>query len=86
MRLLIAGGGTGGHLFPGMAVAEEVVRRGGQVLFVGTSRGLEARAVPAAGYPLELLELSGLKRVGLVASVRSLLRLRGGPLCPKLRA
>ena len=58
-----------------MAVAEEVVRRGGQVLFVGTSRGLEARAVPAAGYPLELLELSGLKRVGLVASVRSLLRL-----------
>jgi UDP-N-acetylglucosamine--N-acetylmuramyl-(pentapeptide) pyrophosphoryl-undecaprenol N-acetylglucosamine transferase len=75
MRLLIAGGGTGGHLFPGMAVAEEVVRRGGQVLFVGTSRGLEARAVPAAGYPLELLELSGLKRVGLVASLRSLLRL-----------
>ena len=75
MRLLIAGGGTGGHLYPGMAVAEEVVRRGGQVLFVGTSRGLEARAVPAAGYPLELLEVSGLKRVGLTATVRSLLRL-----------
>jgi UDP-N-acetylglucosamine--N-acetylmuramyl-(pentapeptide) pyrophosphoryl-undecaprenol N-acetylglucosamine transferase len=75
MRLLIAGGGTGGHLFPGMAVAEEVVRRGGQVMFVGTSRGLEARAVPAAGYPLELLEVSGLKRVGPVATLRSLLRL-----------
>ncbi|HEX7598554.1 MAG TPA: undecaprenyldiphospho-muramoylpentapeptide beta-N-acetylglucosaminyltransferase, partial [Polyangia bacterium] len=75
MRLLIAGGGTGGHLFPGMAVAEEVVRRGGQVMFVGTSRGLEARAVPAAGYPLELLEVSGLKRVGRVATLRSLLRL-----------
>jgi UDP-N-acetylglucosamine--N-acetylmuramyl-(pentapeptide) pyrophosphoryl-undecaprenol N-acetylglucosamine transferase len=75
MRLLVAGGGTGGHLFPGIAVAEEVVRRGGQVMFVGTSRGLEARAVPAAGYPLELLEVSGLKRMSLGATIRSLYRL-----------
>ncbi len=75
MRLLIAGGGTGGHLYPGLAVAEEVKARGGEVLFVGTERGLEARVVPAAGYPLELVTVSGLKRVGLGARLRGLARL-----------
>jgi UDP-N-acetylglucosamine--N-acetylmuramyl-(pentapeptide) pyrophosphoryl-undecaprenol N-acetylglucosamine transferase len=76
MRLLIAGGGTGGHLYPGIAVAEEVMARpGGEVLFVGTRRGLEARVVPAAGYPLELLEVSGLKRMGALGVVRGLARL-----------
>src|SRR5436190_4126659 len=75
MRLLIAGGGTGGHLYPGLAVAEEVRTRGGEVLFVGTTRGLEARVVPAAGYPLELLEVSGLKRVGGLAFLRGLGRI-----------
>jgi UDP-N-acetylglucosamine--N-acetylmuramyl-(pentapeptide) pyrophosphoryl-undecaprenol N-acetylglucosamine transferase len=76
MRLIIAGGGTGGHLTPGLAVAEEVMARpGGEVLFVGTTRGIEARMVPAAGYPLELLEVSGLKRVGRQAFLRGLGRL-----------
>ncbi len=76
MRLLVAGGGTGGHLFPGIAIAEEVVRRsGGEVLFVGTSRGIETRAVPAAGYRLETLQVSGLKRVGVAGTLRGLWRL-----------
>ncbi len=75
LRLLVAGGGTGGHLFPGIAVADEVIRRGGgEVLFVGTSRGIETRAVPAAGYALETLQVSGLKRVGLAGTVRGLVR------------
>lgn len=75
MRLLIAGGGTGGHLYPGIALADEVIRRGGsEVLFVGTSRGIETRAVPAAGYPLETLEVTGLKRMGLAGTVRGLFR------------
>jgi len=76
VRLLVAGGGTGGHLFPGIAIADEVMRRGqGHVLFVGTSRGIEVRAVPAAGYDLETLQVSGLKRMGLAGTLRGLLRL-----------
>jgi UDP-N-acetylglucosamine--N-acetylmuramyl-(pentapeptide) pyrophosphoryl-undecaprenol N-acetylglucosamine transferase len=76
MRVLIAGGGTGGHLYPGIAIAEEVTARpGGEVLFVGSRRGLEARVVPALGYPLELMTVSGLKRVGPLEFATGLARL-----------
>ncbi|MFA7059465.1 MAG: undecaprenyldiphospho-muramoylpentapeptide beta-N-acetylglucosaminyltransferase [Pedobacter sp.] len=63
MRLIIAGGGTGGHLFPGIAVAEEFLARDPQneVIFVGTAHGIEARAVPAAGYRLELISAAGIR-------------------------
>ena len=50
-RVLIAGGGTGGHIIPALAVARELVERhGAEVLFVGTARGLEMRLVPEAGF------------------------------------
>ena len=64
--ILIAAGGTGGHLFPGIAVADELVRRdaGTRVVFVGTPRGLESRLVPKAGYELELLPIKPLNAVG----------------------
>jgi UDP-N-acetylglucosamine--N-acetylmuramyl-(pentapeptide) pyrophosphoryl-undecaprenol N-acetylglucosamine transferase len=63
MRMLIAGGGTGGHLFPGIALAEEFTTRhpGNAVLFVGSRRGLEARVVPASGFRLETISVRGLK-------------------------
>jgi UDP-N-acetylglucosamine--N-acetylmuramyl-(pentapeptide) pyrophosphoryl-undecaprenol N-acetylglucosamine transferase len=77
VRLLIAGGGTGGHVFPGIALAQEVVGRhpANDVVFVGTSRGLEATAVPRAGFPLELVDVRGLKGKGLLGVVAGLLRL-----------
>ena len=77
MRLLVAGGGTGGHVFPGVAIAEEVVTRhpGNDVVFVGTARGLEATVVPKAGFPLELIEVRGLKGKGIAETLKNLLLL-----------
>jgi UDP-N-acetylglucosamine--N-acetylmuramyl-(pentapeptide) pyrophosphoryl-undecaprenol N-acetylglucosamine transferase len=78
LRVLVAGGGTGGHLYPGIAIAEEVkTTTGGEAVFVGTSRGLETRLVPAAGFSLELVRVSGLKRMGLRGLLRGLARLPG---------
>ena len=76
-RLLIAGGGTGGHLFPGVAIAEELRARmpDAEVLFVGTRRGIETRVLPDLGWKLELIEVSGLKTVGVLGALRGLFRL-----------
>src|SRR5919107_4214115 len=75
MRVLIAAGGTGGHIYPGIAVAKEVVRRDASsvVRFVGTARGLENRLVPQAGFELSLIESAGLVNMGLAARVRGLM-------------
>src|SRR5215203_1917230 len=72
MRVLIAAGGTGGHIYPGIAVAQEIMRRdsSSKVHFVGTARGLETRLVPQAGFELSLIESAGLKNVSLGARVR----------------
>jgi len=63
MKLLVAGGGTGGHLFPGIAVAEEFLSRdpANEVLFVGTVRGVEARLLPKLEYRLELIAAAGVR-------------------------
>ena len=77
MRLMIAGGGTGGHLFPGVALAEELRARepDAAIKFVGTRRGIEARVLPDLGWDLELIEVSGLKTVGALAAMKGLFRL-----------
>jgi len=75
LRVMIAGGGTGGHLFPGIALAEQIVAEGGAVRFVGTERGIEARAVPEHGYALDLIEVSGIKGRGIKGLLVGLMRL-----------
>ena len=80
MRLIIAGGGTGGHLFPGIAVAEEflALNPANEVLFVGTSHGIEARLLPKLGYPLALISASGMMGLGTVKKILSAGRLLYG--------
>ncbi len=72
MRALIAGGGTGGHVIPAIAIARELqAQYGADVLFVGTPRGIENRLVPAAGFPLKLVQVGALKNVSLMTRLRT---------------
>lgn len=74
MKVLIAAGGTGGHIYPGVAVAKEIMRRdaASEVLFVGTTRGLETKIVPENGFQLSLINSIGLKNVGVVGQLKGL--------------
>ncbi len=76
MRVLIAGGGTGGHVIPALAIARELkARYNAEVLFVGTARGIENRLVPAAGFGLMRVKVGALKNVSLLTRLRTLLAL-----------
>lgn len=75
---VMAGGGTGGHVIPALAVARELRRRGHAVVFFGTRQGLEARLAPAEGFPVEWIEIGGLMNVGLVRRLRTLWQLMAG--------
>jgi UDP-N-acetylglucosamine--N-acetylmuramyl-(pentapeptide) pyrophosphoryl-undecaprenol N-acetylglucosamine transferase len=72
-RVVIAGGGTGGHLFPGIAIARELMARRPEaaVSFAGTARGIESRVVPREGFSLDLLRSAGLKGRSLVGAARA---------------
>ena len=73
-RVVIAGGGTGGHLYPGIAVAHEMIARrpGTVVTFAGTARGIESRVVPRAGFELDLIRSGGLKGKSMGARIRGM--------------
>ncbi|HUB52749.1 MAG TPA: undecaprenyldiphospho-muramoylpentapeptide beta-N-acetylglucosaminyltransferase [Terracidiphilus sp.] len=76
LRVVIAGGGTGGHIIPALAVARELVDRyGADVLFVGTNRGMEVRLVPEAGFRLRTIDIGPLKNVSLLTRIRTLYHL-----------
>jgi UDP-N-acetylglucosamine--N-acetylmuramyl-(pentapeptide) pyrophosphoryl-undecaprenol N-acetylglucosamine transferase len=78
-RILMVAGGTGGHIFPALAVAEELHRRGEregcryEIEFLGTHRPLEAKLIPAAGFPLRTVDAAGLKGIGGMQWLRNLL-------------
>jgi UDP-N-acetylglucosamine--N-acetylmuramyl-(pentapeptide) pyrophosphoryl-undecaprenol N-acetylglucosamine transferase len=74
LAVIIAGGGTGGHLYPGIAVARELQQRAPEavITFAGTARGIEARVVPQEGFPLDLLRSAGLKGASPMALMRGL--------------
>ena len=72
MRAILAGGGTGGHVIPALAIANELKKSyGAEVLFIGTARGIENRLVPAAGYPLQLVRVGALKNVSLMTRAKT---------------
>ena len=72
---MLLGGGTGGHVIPGLAVARELREHGHEVFFVGTERGLEAKLVPAEGFELKKINIGGLNRVGAAQKIVTLVRL-----------
>jgi UDP-N-acetylglucosamine--N-acetylmuramyl-(pentapeptide) pyrophosphoryl-undecaprenol N-acetylglucosamine transferase len=72
MRAILAGGGTGGHVIPALAIAHELRKTyDAEVLFIGTARGIENRLVPAAGFPLRLIEVGALNRVSLATRLKT---------------
>ncbi|MGA2458572.1 MAG: undecaprenyldiphospho-muramoylpentapeptide beta-N-acetylglucosaminyltransferase [Terriglobales bacterium] len=73
MRIIIAGGGTGGHVIPALAIAQQLKKQlGADVLFIGTARGIETRLVPQAGFPLELIQVGALKNVSLTTRAKTM--------------
>ncbi|MGH7633776.1 MAG: glycosyltransferase, partial [Gemmatimonadaceae bacterium] len=78
MRVIFAGGGTGGHLYPAIAVAMELRARrpDTQISFAGTARGIEARVIPREGFPLDVIRSGGLKGKSIAD------RARGAALLP----
>ncbi|MBI2682757.1 MAG: undecaprenyldiphospho-muramoylpentapeptide beta-N-acetylglucosaminyltransferase [Acidobacteriales bacterium] len=73
MRAILAGGGTGGHVIPAIAIARELqARYHAEVLFIGTPRGMENRMVPAAGFPLKLVQIGALKNVSIATRLKTM--------------
>ena len=76
MKVVIAGGGTGGHLYPGIAIARELLKeRGNEVLFVGTEQGIEAKVLPKEGLEVRFISVGKLKGMKLLSSIKTVMTL-----------
>ncbi len=76
MRLIVSGGGTGGHIYPALAIAREVKDRipAAQILYVGTQQGLESKIVPDSGWQFQTIDISGIDRSSMLKAGRSLIK------------
>jgi len=73
MRVIIAGGGTGGHVIPALAIAQQLKKQfAAEVLFIGTARGIETRLVPQSGFPLQLIKVGALNNVSLMTRAKTM--------------
>ena len=74
MKIIIAGGGTGGHIFPALAIAQEISKTEPRenILFIGTKRGLESKLIPKYGYNISFIDVKGIKRTGVKNLILSL--------------
>ena len=82
MRVVLAGGGTGGHVIPALAIAQQLKKvYAAELLFIGTARGMETRLVPAAGFELRLVQVGALENVSLATRLKTawIYRGRSGP-------
>lgn len=82
MKIIMTGGGTGGHIYPAIAIADKIKEHhpDAEILFVGTTHGLEKKIVPAAGYPIEFVTVEGLSRKNMLKNVRVAVKLVKGNL------
>ena len=80
MRIVIAGGGTGGHIFPAISIAEEIMRRSddNEVLFVGTNNGMEKELIPSLGFNLEIINSRGIIGKGFMYKIKSMISALNG--------
>ena len=80
MKVIMTGGGTGGHIYPAIAIADKIKSKNpdAEILFVGTKRGLECELVPKNGYDIEFITVSGFNRKNLIKNVKTLRDLAEG--------
>jgi len=80
MKIIMTGGGTGGHIYPAIAIADEIISRrpDADILFLGTEKGLEKTLVPENGYPIKFIKASGLNRKKLLRNIKVLSEVLGG--------
>lgn len=73
MKVIMTGGGTGGHIYPAIAIADKIKRKhkDAEILFIGTQRGLEKDIVPKSGYPIEFITVTGINRKNLIKNIKT---------------